>query len=171
MRYLAICAMLVLGSGFPVEGVFAQSRMYKCGNTFSQTPCALDAKEVELKSSDPCAIESNRYTSACIGRPMDMDKLDADMKRLANQKYPDNPPLSEVLEANKALCQRGILDSLKDPESARITNLRRQAPRNHYYDGKFNPGVSYAAEVNAKNSYGGYLPIWTVCSAPQKGGG
>jgi hypothetical protein len=135
---------------------YAQTKMYKCGNTFSQTPCAADAKEIEVKAADPCDDQRNRYSSACIGRPLNIDKEMADAKKKAFEKLPDNPPPAEVVEANKQLCQRGILSILKDPESARIRNVRRSGPVNHYYDGKWTAGGAYYADVNAKNSYGAF---------------
>lgn len=43
--------------------------MYRCGTTYSQTPCGVDQKEIELKVSDQCDSEENRMSSACIMRP------------------------------------------------------------------------------------------------------
>lgn len=61
----------------------------------------------------------------------------------------------EVVEANKRLCEFALRLRMKDPESARITNVSRLGVQ-YYNIPNTPPGVTYTALVNGKNSYGGY---------------
>ena len=48
---------------------YAQT-VYKCGSTFSQTPCATDAKKIEVKpaSGIDCTDYKNIVSDACRGK-------------------------------------------------------------------------------------------------------
>ena len=129
--------------------------VYRCGNTYSQTPCP-DASTVKIDA--PNASSSN------------LDAQIAEHKKKAFEKLPDNPPGAPVIEANKALCQQAILGTLKDPDSAKITNLSRHGNRNNYFGGKWVAGPAYSADVNAKNSYGGYVGTryWSCVFTPDE---
>ena len=64
-------------------------------------------------------------------------------------------PAPEVIERNKGLCEQVVRMRMKDPEGARITEMKRVGVRS------FNlpntpTGVAYLLSVNGKNSYGGY---------------
>ena len=47
----------------------AAQTMYRCGSTYSQTPCGAEQKKIEMKTDDPCELEGNKYSSTCIMRP------------------------------------------------------------------------------------------------------
>ena len=145
--------------------VFAQT-MYKCGNTFSQTPCAADAQKIEVKPST--AVDCSNYqhigTEACRGKGSssniikEIDAARAKVQQQIDSMPPTLPPSAEVIEANKKRCISRIRAMLKDPESARIGEITRSAgPAPDYQTnlGWF-PSITYTVTINAKNSYGGY---------------
>lgn len=55
----------------------------------------------------------------------------------------------EPTAGERATIREGLLDKLKDPESARIGKLSVGPTRDK-------PGVAVCGEVNARNSFGGY---------------
>lgn len=153
--------------------VHAQT-VYKCGNTFSQTPCAPEAKKIEIKPavgidctdykhmfSDACRVKSgsNPTNSVAEARAKVQKQIDA--------MPPTAPPSSQVIEANKKICLARIMALLKDPESARIGEITRShGPTPDYETEKgWFPSISYTVSINAKNSYGGYTgsKVW-ACS-------
>lgn len=54
------------------------------------------------------------------------------------------------------IARKGIKDSLKDPDSAKISAFTKPKKDAIYEDSKIIYGYSTCATVNAKNSYGGY---------------
>lgn len=52
-----------------LTGASQAQTMYRCGSTYSQTPCGAGQKEIEVKAEDPCELEANKYSSTCIMRP------------------------------------------------------------------------------------------------------
>ncbi len=156
-------ALALLPSTFPA----LSQQLYRCGNTYSQTPCGGDAKEIKVQVSPACQEEHTRYSEACIQHRMrELDKVTTpavspDGKKAALQveaakKLP--PPHPDVVEENLRKCESKILRSLKDPESAKISEGRRAGPSLDYVKGEMRTyaAVAYHFKVNAKNSYGGY---------------
>jgi hypothetical protein len=149
--------------------------MYRCGATYSQTPCGVGQKDIEIKVDDPCENEANRYSSACIMRPSKpySTKLSAaEEKRQAiekkakeerderNKKALDGInltiPAPALVDENKKTCVSQVTYLLKDPESARFGNVVRMGAELDSQHGMLTPSVWYTVMVNAKNSYGGY---------------
>lgn len=106
----------------------AQS-VYKCGNTFSQTPCGADAKQIGKEPAIPVST-----------------KLPADI-----------PPPADRIAANIATCEAKTRAAMKDPDAAKIKDISRAGVSLQYRSGRAFPGVSYHMNVNGKNSYGGYV--------------
>lgn len=164
--------------------------MYRCGSTYSQTPCGAGQKEIEVKADDPCELEGNKYSSTCIMRPSkpysskpsaaEEKRYAADKKRIdeshewnrkalarINQAIPD----PALVEENKKTCIASVTAMLKDPESARFGKAIRMGAELDPRDGMLIPSVMYTVMVNAKNSYGGYTgskPYLCVFSADEK---
>lgn len=67
----------------------------------------------------------------------------------------DVVPPDDVVKANKVLCEKLARLGLKDPEGARITEMKRYGPRRIDFQG-VSTAVLYMFEINAKNSYGGF---------------
>lgn len=175
--------------------------MYKCGTTYSQTPCGAGQKEIEVKVDDPCDSEANKYSSACIMRPykphqptaaekkqaLALDKLEkqreqdaarrAEESRVSDNKaagkvmqdaldkwqrkaavIPDTPPSTATIEKSKSLCTKAVIDQMKDPESAKVTDIQRVGAQEvELAGGTWAVRIVYRMNVNAKNSYGGYV--------------
>lgn len=136
---------LLLFAALCVCSVGAFAQIYKCGNIWSQTPCAPDAKLV--------APGAPAQTNEADGRrfPPGPGSRTASLP-----KAPDLPATPQVVEHAKALCESAIREQLKDPESARIRNTRRGEAETHCTT----PPTFvryYWMFVNAKNSYGGYV--------------
>lgn len=156
-----------------LQPAFAQT-LYKCGNTFSQTPCATDAKKIEVKPAAgiDCSDYKNMFSDACRSKAApqsanDVSEARAKVQRQIDAMPPTVPPSSEVIEANKKRCLARITAMLKDPESARVGEVTRApgpAPDYETVKGWF-PSIAYVVNVNAKNSYGGYIgsKLW-LCS-------
>ncbi|MFN9470933.1 hypothetical protein [Acidovorax sp.] len=152
--------------------VLAQS-VYKCGNTFSQTPCAADAKKIEVKPAVgvDCSGYTHMLSEACLGKPSSgtasIDEARAKVQKQIDAMPPAVPPSNEAIEANKQRCLTRIMTMLKDPESARVGAVARaKGPSPDYETAKgWFPSVSYTVSVNAKNSFGGYTgsKLW-ICS-------
>lgn len=155
-------ALLAVGAA-QAQGV------YKCGSTYSQTPCAPDAQKIEVKAAPvDCSSLAHTFTDAC--KPKPVERPQAAMVRV--QKEIDAlprtpPPPRDVIDANKQLCRARVLSLLKDPESARVEEVRRAEGPAPDYDSAMGwfPSISYNLRVNAKNSYGGYTgtKLW-ACS-------
>lgn len=176
--------------------------MYRCGTTYSQTPCGVGQKEIEVKVDDPCENEASKYSSKCIMRPAkpysskpsaaevkrqadslaldkqraqdrsrwEAEKAEAE-KKTFNQRVqesmdkaqkkaivvPELLPDAATIAKSKALCTKTAIDQLKDPESARITEMQRVGARNvELSGGAWTVRILYQMNINAKNSYGGY---------------
>lgn len=103
--------------------------VYKCGNTYSQTQCAPDAKKLEV---DSAPISGNRNA-------------------------PRTSP--EKIEQNIKLCERALreIPEWKDRESLKISPIKR-LPKTMAVDinGQKREVVLYTAHINGKNSYGAY---------------
>lgn len=152
---------------------FAQT-MYKCGSTYSQTPCANNAQKIEVKPAleVDCSNYNHIFSDACRGKSPANNMNSVTEARNKVQKQIDSmpaivPPSAEAIETNKKRCLARINAMLKDPESARIGEIRRASGPEPDYEtsrGWF-PSISYTVGINAKNSYGGYTgsKVW-ACS-------
>lgn len=155
MRLHAAALALVLCS----SPTWAQS-VYKCGSTYSQTPCAHDAKEVGVSNNGPVSSSASAVA--------DIQAAQLRAKKQAEQLgNPPNDP--EQIKANKIACLTAIRSLLKDPDSARIGDFTRSEGYETDYAGGGNlildpsvkrgtwfPALLYSLPINAKNSYGGY---------------
>ncbi len=125
-----IANKLVLAGASAIFCFAAQGQsVYKCGNTFSQTPCGADAKQIGVAPEIP----------------------------LSRELPPDIPPAGDRIAANMATCERETRASMKDPEAAKIKDIKRSGVSQQYHRGKTFAGVTYTMNVNGKNSYGGYV--------------
>ena len=109
-------------------------KMYRCGSTYSQTPCGAEAKEIEIKGA-PAASSG-----------------------VVSQKLPDNAP-EELKTKSIELCKLAVLGQLKDPDSAKFQNISRSNSlerRLPILNGPLVKTSGFNGYVNAKNSYGGY---------------
>jgi hypothetical protein len=163
--------ILALALVFAAMPAMAQ-QLYRCGNTYSQTPCGADAKEVKVMVPPACQDESTRYTSACLDErfkelrsPAAPSKADreAQTKLEAAKRLP--PPSEAIVSANLKACEASIRNSMKDPDAAKISEGRRLGPTLDYVKGAMvtRPAVSYSFKVNGKNSYGAYTgaKLWS----------
>ena len=183
-----VLAMVVLTG---ISTCMAQT-VYKCGTTYSQTPCGTGQQEVTVKAADPCEAAGNRYSDKCIGRSYspstdkpitlaDRKKLDSAATKamqISEEKASRNKQtLAEIdrqssdpilIEANKKQCVRQVTYQLKDPESARFGEPLRIGALMDQFMGR--PAMSYSVSVNAKNSYGGYTgsKIWFCSFSPDE---
>lgn len=168
MKSLHILLVSLLGQ----TPALAQT-LYRCGSTFSQTPCAADAQKIEVKPATglDCS-DYNMFTDVCRSKAAPSPANDALAARAKVQKQieampPFAPPAPEVIEANKKRCLARITAVLKDPETARVGEVSRAngpAPDYETARGWF-PSIAYTVSVNAKNSYGGYTGSKTwLCS-------
>lgn len=158
----ALCLLLV---GLLTQTPALVQTLYRCGSTFSQTPCADDAKKIEVKPAVgiDCTDYKNMFADACRSKAApnaanDVSKARAKVQKQIDAMPPSVPPSSEVIEANKKRCLARVMAMLKDPESARVSEVSRApgpAPDYEAARGWF-PSVAYTLSVNAKNSYGGY---------------
>lgn len=158
--------------GFFVQAPAVAQALYKCGSTYSQMPCAPDAKKIELKPAIgiDCSSTHHMFTEACRGKIADAKSVTearAKVQKQIDAMPPIVPPSVEVIEANKKRCLARIVAMLKDPESAKVGEVTRANKPDPDYEtarGWF-PSVSYNVSVNAKNSYGGYTgsKLW-ACS-------
>jgi hypothetical protein len=149
--------------------------MYRCGTTYSQTPCGAGQKEIDVKVDDPCESETNRYSSGCIMRPSKPystklsaaeEKRQAIEKKAKEERDEGNKkaigkinltvPDSALVDENKKTCVSQVTYLLKDPESAKFGNVLRMGAELDSQHGVPTPSVWYMVMVNAKNSYGGY---------------
>lgn len=162
--------------------------MYKCGTTYSQTPCGAGQKAIEIKTDDPCDNNANRYSSACIMRPYKPSKLSAEEERrqALNKKTKEETdernkkeiaslnlvtPPDALVEENKKVCLANITAALKDPESAKFGKVIRMGAELDTRYETLTPSIMYTVMVNAKNGYGGYTgskPYLCVFSTDEK---
>lgn len=165
---------LFLATSLSLGAPSAAQTLYKCGNTYSQTPCAADAKKIEVKPAVgvDCSSHNHMFTEACRGNSSSGDadsvsKARDKVKKQIEALPPSVPPTADVIEANKKRCLAQIMAMLKDPESARVGEVTRSARPEPDYDsaGGWFPSISYTVIINAKNSYGGYTgsKLWS-CS-------
>lgn len=112
-----------------LSSVASAQAVYRCGNTFTGTPCGPDAKVLVAPPPAPAKLEAPAYTP---------------------------PPPADQIEANKATCEKKTRAAMKDPESTRIKSVSRAGRALQRLAGKSFYGVSYDMNVNAKNSYGAY---------------
>lgn len=109
----------------------AAQTMYRCGNTYSQSPCGADASELK---------------AAGVPQPIATSALE-----------PLSPDRHEQV---KATCEHGIRTrpSWKDRETLKIGEIRR-GKRSEVVtlNGKRQSIVPWYAIVNARNSYGAYI--------------
>lgn len=125
-RIISKQLLLLIFSLFLAQESYA---VYRCGNTYSQTPCGPEAKKLNVQS-----------TPANEGRAV-----------------PETS--SERVEENIKLCEQMLREvpSWKDRESLRVTPVNR-LPRTMVVDinGRKREVISYTSIVNGKNSYGAY---------------
>lgn len=126
---LLLCATIVL-----CAGQANAQKMYRCGATYSQTPCAADAKEIDMRGAAVSAGDTS------------------------TKKLPDNA--SEQTKARSLeLCKTAVVGILKDPESAKFQNVARSNSLERRLPALNGPLVKTAGfngYVNARNSFGGY---------------
>lgn len=169
---MKLIRFLVVGFLFCAP-VYSQT-FYKCGNTFSQTPCAANAEKIEVKPAlgIDCNDYKHMFSGACNGKSGSSVASNVAGARAKVQKQidampPTIPPSPDVIEANKRACLARIMAILKDPESARVGEITRAlGPKPDYETARgWFPSISYTVSINAKNSYGGYTgsKIW-ACS-------
>jgi hypothetical protein len=163
-------SLLLLLSQTPI----CAQTLYRCGNTFSQTPCATDAKKIEVKPAVgvDCSNHNHMFSDVCRGEfrssiANSVTEAKDKVQKQINAMPPTVALPSEAIERNKQRCLARITAMLKDPESARlseVTRAREPAPDYETNKGWF-PSISYTVNVNAKNSYGGYTgsKVW-LCS-------
>ena len=166
-------AALFLAASLALGAPSAAQTLYKCGNTYSQIPCAPDAKKIEVKPAVgvDCSNYNHMFTEACrsssSGGADSVSKARDKVKKQIEALPPSVPPSSDDIEANKRRCLARIMAMLKDPESARVGEVTRSAGPAPDYDSSLGwfPSVSYTLSINAKNSYGGYTGsrVW-ACS-------
>ena len=189
--------ILFVASPFLALSAEAQT-MYRCGNTFSQTPCGSDAQKVPVPLPGNCNDMQFRDSPSCVEKErvqrqermkilreqaeqdLARDRAAAEKRKLERdeliqratapykeagkllEENKDRPPPSPaVVRQNIQACTQAVRSTLKDPESARIGDAKRD--RRTYDDtrGTVVVGVSYLVEVNAKNSFGAYTGMKT----------
>lgn len=168
-------ALLSLVCALPV----AAQTAYKCGNTYSQTPCGDSSKAISvtpaLKPSadswegmrerwkkedaerEVAAKEAQKRRSAAEKQQAEADQ---ELERKVSIIGRVEEPSAQVLAKNKEACTALIKTKLKDPYSAQFTDVTRLSSALVGYDsatGRKFPAIAYSTRVNAKNSYGGYV--------------
>ena len=84
MNVVHLTATLVLVA---YAGAGGAQTMYKCGSTYSQTPCGAEQKQITVRAADPCEAEANKYSTACLMRPASSDG-----------RYVESPDLRKLRE-------------------------------------------------------------------------
>lgn len=105
------------------------SAVYRCGNTYSQTPCAPDAKEIEIHSGQASGPSPTPKTSQA------------------------------QIEQNIKLCERALreIPDWKDRETLKISPVKRAlTTMNVDIKGQKREVIPYVSNINGKNSYGAY---------------
>lgn len=112
------------------HGAHAQ-KLYRCGSTFSQTPCGADAQEIK---------------AAGVPQPIPQPL----MGQLPPERY------SEV----RAMCEQGIREqpAWKDPDSVKIRSIVRgtRIIAVTFESGRRRAVAPWYVTVNAKNGFGAY---------------
>lgn len=112
------------------HGAHAQ-KLYRCGSTFSQTPCGADAQEIK---------------AAGVPQPIPQPALGS----LTPERY------AEV----RAMCERGIREqpAWKDPDSVKIRSIVRgtRTIAVTFESGRRRAVAPWYVTVNAKNGFGAY---------------
>ena len=163
MRIYIAAALALVSSAASAQSV------YKCGNTYSQTPCAADSKELSI-------VDSGKSTTADTDWPVELtrriaypDKPSSNSKierlyKAAQKEISDfgalTPPPAARVDANKTLCLEHAKRGLFDPMSAQITPVIRSEAAEVTTDTgntKYLAVVAYTTTVNAKNRYGAYV--------------
>ena len=128
-----IVLLIAFATGLP--GVVSAQNVYKCGNTYSETPCATDAKPMDsglIKPQAPRVAPSAEK----VQRNMDLCKsvLRSSLKDPNSAQIKDETRLSKLMDG------------------VNFSTFERF------------PAVGYSMQVNAKNSYGGYTGYKTgIC--------
>lgn len=153
--------------------------VYKCGNNYSQVPCGANAKAIDIApppAPDPNSIEGmrERWRKEDVARKK-ADEIAQKNRAVSRQKDEEEKreiendvaaagkvaePAAAVLAGNKEKCTASIKGRLKDPDSAKFTDVIRLSQAVVGLDidtGIKFPGIAYTTSVNAKNSYGGYV--------------
>lgn len=122
---------------------WAQS-VYKCGNTYSQTPCAADAKEMSVKVSPP--------SSTPLPKPPPTATTPVAPTPVAQQAPPTVPTSTQKpelqIKADKCLAYYRPL--LRDPAGA-------------YYTDADLDGRTITIKLHATNGFGGYITRVSSC--------
>jgi hypothetical protein len=113
--------------------------LYRCGNTFSQTPCNSDAKPIYRCNGAPSQTqcESDAKTIALQAKPVDVDRV----------------------EAMKAACIQWLrtVPDWKDRDSLKFGSVVRGKFDVKTINGSSTVVVNYITSINGKNSYGAYI--------------
>jgi hypothetical protein len=121
-------ALISVGVSYSVSS----QPMYRCGNSYSQTPCGPDAKKVDI------------VVQRSGGQPARQLKDDA---------------TEETKARTVELCKAAVIARLKDPESARFSGISRSNSLERPLPALNGPLVKTSGVngfINAKNSMGGY---------------
>lgn len=121
-------ALIIAGISHSVSS----QTMYRCGNSYSQTPCRSDAKKIDI------------VVQGSGGQPARQLKDDA---------------TEETKARTVELCKAAVLARLKDPESARFSGISRSNSLERPVPALNGPLVKTSGVngyINAKNSMGGY---------------
>lgn len=153
---------------------FSQT-VYKCGNVYSQNPCASDAKKIDVKPAMgiDCSQWNNMSSESCRLENNSAEKIEKENQIKENkekekiQKEINNlPPLAEFskesIEKKKNQCINRIMANLKDPDSImvgkfEIDKIPVRSPFQINRGGKWAAGITSLVAINAKNSHGGYV--------------
>ncbi len=171
MRSVTISFFLLL----TCTAAFSQT-VYKCGNLYSQNPCANDAKKIDVKpamgidcsqwnnmSSENCKLEAN---SAEIIKKNNKKKEEDKEKERIQKEINTLPPIAEFskenIEKKKNQCISRILANLKDPDSVMVGELKMdkipvRTPLQIFHGSKWTAGITSLILINARNSHGGYV--------------
>ncbi|MBN8751144.1 MAG: hypothetical protein J0I65_27125 [Variovorax sp.] len=157
MRYL-----LLLSITLALSPAAAQ-KMYRCGNTFSQTPCDSTGQATDLPKGANQSRDSFEARLEDLKR--EQAKGEKNIHKLSEKLPPVPAPSAEAVAANEDLCRKSILLQLKDPDSAKFERGFRGNAQNYYGPkSEVVSGIAYYQSVNAKNSFGGYTGAQTwVC--------
>lgn len=158
-------ALFLIASFLFIQTSSNAQTVYKCGTIYSQTPCATDAKKIEVKPAVgvDCSNYTHMFSDACrdkstSGNANSIIEARAKVQKQIDAMYPTVPPSAETIAENKKHCLARIMAMLKDPESARVGEISRaNGPEPDYETSRgWFPSISYRVSINAKNSYGGY---------------
>jgi hypothetical protein len=129
--FIARFALALIFAG--ISHSVSSQTMYRCGNSYSQTPCGSDANKVDIV-----------VPQGSGGQPARRLKDDA---------------TEETKARTVELCKAAVLARLKDPESARFSGISRSNSLERPLPVLNGPLVKTSGVngyINAKNSMGGY---------------